>query len=166
MGHGDSSNPNNYSGYGDYSDFMGLYYRELNAPHRDQLGWIPGSKIQTVSTSTKANFKLASLSGATSSTSYLHALKFAHADTGDQIYFSYRTGVGNWDSALSSEYKDLLSVHKRDSIWSRPTTHLQSLGVGEVYTDSATGITVEVLSKNFKLYGGGREWRKRAYANV
>lgn len=147
MGHADSTNEANYAGYGDYSDYMGIHYRELNAPHRDQLGWIPSSKIVEVNSDTKANFKLASLSAATSSTTYTQAIKFPHTDTGSQIYFSYRTAVGSWDNSLSTEYRDLMSVHERKSNYYEPTVHLQSLAVGEVYADAKTGITVEVLSK-------------------
>jgi hypothetical protein len=80
-GHG--SYDNRLNQYGDYSDSMassGWQLRGFNAPHREQMGWLPWTAEQIVNQS--GQYNLAPLSMDPSTVSAPQALKIPKADGG------------------------------------------------------------------------------------
>src|SRR5439155_19948239 len=78
------------SEYGDISDFMGyggVGLRGVNAPHREQMGWMPAPQI--VSPSGNVTLNIAPLEVSPSSAIYPQTIKLAKPDTGEYYYFSY-----------------------------------------------------------------------------
>jgi hypothetical protein len=137
--------------YGDYSDFMGIQYRELNAPHRDQLGWMNANELKTINSSTKQTFRLYALN-TNDDKNALKALKFSRSSTGDHMFLSYRTKTGAWDAQLENTYADKLNIHKAQNKglfqnYHNKTLFVNAISPGASYTDSVTGISVKVLSK-------------------
>lgn len=137
--------------YGDYSDLMGLQYRELNAAHRDQLGWMNSQELKVVDATVKQTFRLYALN-TNDDESALKAIKFARSGEKDHMYLAYRTATGVWDGQLLSDYAGKLNLHKSADRglfqnYHNKTYFVKALTVGETYTDSSTGISVKVLSK-------------------
>lgn len=129
------------SDYGDTSDIMGLSVnklRQVNAPHKEQVGWIQGDRTQTVSQS--GLYNVAPLETDPSTALAPLAIKLAKTDTGELYYLSYRRGIG-FDANLSTTSQlDRLSVHRWNG--TGKTYLLATLADGESFVDGANGITV------------------------
>lgn len=128
--------------YGDTSDIMGyggVGLRMLNSAHMDFMGWIPTSKILTTGVGT---FELAPLQTDAAATALPLTVKVRNPVTGGYYYFSLRTRAG-FDSNLSSTYADRLNIHSNSGGYS---DLLATLGTGERYTDTSSGLSVVVNS--------------------
>lgn len=129
------------SDYGDTSDIMGLSVnklRQINAPHKEQVGWLPDDRTQIVSQTGLYNVAPLEIDPATTPAPL--AIKLAKTDTGELYYLSYRQSIG-FDANLSTTTQlDRLSVH----LWNGTgkTYLLATLGDGESFVDGANGITV------------------------
>mgnify|MGYP001820565351 CR=1 FL=1 len=138
------------SEYGDNTDIMGIgqnRLRQINAPHKEQMGWLPGIQIDTVNQS--GTYDIAPLELDAASALAPQALKIAKPDTNEYYYLSYRRGIGFDANLISSLYLDRLSVHKYPGDYSASKTHLLALPADvESYTDSVNGITVTQISHN------------------
>ena len=148
-GSGDYSNRLNE--YGDYSDSMGAggwQFRGFNAPHRDQMGWLPWTAVQIVNQS--GLYNLAPLSMDPSAVSAPQAIKIPKAD-GGFYYLSYRGGQ-LFDRYLSW-FVTRVSVHRygapADAL-SGATFLYAALANGipgqDTFTDPVNGITVRMVS--------------------
>lgn len=138
------------SEYGDNSDIMGIgqnRLRQINAPHKEQMGWLSGLQIDTVNQS--GYYDIAPLELEAAGALAPQALKIAKPDTNEYYYLSYRRGIG-FDANLSaSQYLDRLSVHRYPGDGSSSKTYLLALPVdGESFTDPVNGITVTQVSHN------------------
>ena len=125
--------------YGDYSDIMGasgpLY--KINAPHHDQMGWLPDTQILEVSESN--TYDIAPLGTDPSQTSIPQMLKIAKPDTSEFYYISFRKALG-FDRNMASTYHDRTSIHTYKGDDSSDMTDLKgTIGDGESYTDTVNG---------------------------
>ena len=138
------------SEYGDNTDIMGIgqnRLRQINAPHKEQMGWLPGIKVQEVNE--PGYYDIAPLELDAASALAPQALKIFKPDTNEYFYISYRRGIG-FDANLSASlYLDRISVHRYAGDGSSTKTYLLALPVdGESFTDTANGITVTQVSNN------------------
>lgn len=128
--------------YGDTSDIMGyggVGLRTLNAAHMDYMGWIPTGKTVTAGIGTH---QVAPLQADPVTTDLPLNVKIRNPVTGGYYFISLRTRVG-YDSNLSSSYADRINIHSSSGGYS---DLLSTLGVGESYTDSSSGLSVVVNS--------------------
>jgi hypothetical protein len=129
--------------YDDTSDIMGyggIGLRQVNGPHKVQMGWLPQSAVARVGSGVHTLIPLESTPG----TGGYSVLTIPKPDTNDTYYLSYRRPIG-LDSRLGG-YADRLSIHTFTG-GSVITRLVGTLGVGETYTDAANGITVQVTSR-------------------
>jgi hypothetical protein len=130
--------------YGDHSDFMGGamgYLRQVNAPHKTQMGWLPESHVTTVTSD--GVYSLAPLELDPAIAAAPQALKAFKADTAEYYYLSYRRSIGADNVLNCCQYLDRLSVHR----WSRSNTYLvAALADGQTFVDPITGFTVTQVS--------------------
>jgi Gametolysin peptidase M11 len=148
-GHG--SYDNRLNQYGDYSDSMassGWQLRGFNAPHREQMGWLPWTAEQIVNQS--GQYNLAPLSMDPSTVSAPQAIKIPKAD-GGFYYLSYRGG--QLFDRYSAWYVTRVSVHRYGApsdAASGFTFLYAALANGlpgeDTFTDPVNGITVRMLS--------------------
>ena len=135
---------NNTSGwdeYGDSSDFMGGSYdwRHNNGPHKVQMGW---EKAQTLSSA--GTYQISRLEDVPSTVPYPQVLTVPASSppNGWPYYFSYKQPVG-FD--VNAGYNTGLNIHR----WAGGNTAaIAVLADGQVFTDSAAGLTVKQLSHN------------------
>jgi hypothetical protein len=132
------------SEYGDGSDVMGFSgygLRQVNAPHREQMGWYAPTRTQTVTAD--GVFDIAPLELADWQALAPQTLKVPNPATGEHLFLSYRRAIG-FDAALPSTLVDRLSVHRYAP--GQKTYQLAVLADGQSYTDAATGVTVIPVS--------------------
>jgi hypothetical protein len=94
------------SEYGDYSDVMGIPLHQVNAPHREQMGWINSRQINNISES--GVYDIAPLGFDSLQALAPQVLKITKPDTDEYYYLSYRQPI-EFDSNLSSDYLDGLN---------------------------------------------------------
>ena len=133
--------------YRDVSDFMGQsggITRQVNAPHKAQMGWLPDTQAPTVTQNGFYDVAPLELDPATSAAP--QALRIFKPDTNEYYYLSYRVGVGFDASLACCEYLDRLSVHR----WSGAgrTMLLALLEDGESFNDPASGLSVTQVTHN------------------
>ena len=132
--------------YCDTSDVMGyagIGLRQVDAPHKDELGWLPEGNIISVSSSNGV-YQIAPLEYFPSDTPYPQALKMVRPN-GDYYYFSFRRQIG-YDSSMPSQYADQLNIHHYAGSGSSRTYLIASLSDGESFADPTNGVTVTQLS--------------------
>jgi hypothetical protein len=128
--------------YCDVSDFMGyggVGFRQVNAPHKEQMGWLPASKVVLAAGNTTVS--LAPLELYPGTTSLPQALKVAKPNSGEYYYFSYRRRLG-FDSSLGTDYADKANVHRYRGSGAIQTFFLGGLTTGQSFADPANGLTV------------------------
>ena len=128
------------SDYGDASDVMGIGFNQLNAPHRTQLGWLP--KHQVIAVSEAGTYRLAMLETEQSAPQVLVIDR--KDDPSQALLLSFRRPVG-FDESLPAEFVDRTSIHQFVSKCSqdRPRSLLLgTIGDGEVFSDSAAGVSI------------------------
>jgi hypothetical protein len=127
--------------YRDVSDFMGQsegMIRQVNAPHKLQMGWLPDAQAPTIAQD--GLYDVAPLEVDPATAVAPQSLKVYKGDTDEYYYLSYRVAIG-FDAILACcEYLDRLSVHS----WSGTgrTILLALLDDGETFSDAATGFSV------------------------
>ncbi|HYV27494.1 MAG TPA: hypothetical protein VFA77_08180 [Candidatus Eisenbacteria bacterium] len=132
--------------YCDVSDFMGyggVGFRQVNAPHKEEMGWLPTGKVVLATGNTTVN--IAPLELYPSSTALPQALKIAKPDTAEYYYFSFRRKLG-FDSSLGTDYADKANIHRYKGSGSIQTFFLGSLATGQSFNDAANGFTVTSLA--------------------
>ncbi len=147
LGMGHASTPS--SEYGDNTDIMGLgqnRLRQVNASHKEQMGWLPPEQIVTVTAS--GVYQIAPIELYPSTALAPQALKIFKGDTNEYYYLSYRRGIG-FDANICCTYLDRLSVHRYPGDGSVSNTYLLALlDDGTHFVDTVNGITVTQTSHN------------------
>lgn len=130
--------------YGDMSCIMGysaVGLRHANAVHKIESGWIPSSRVTTITNSgTYTIYK--SEDGNTTSA---QVLKIRKNDTNEDYYVSFRSSMG-FDTSLSSSYSNKVSVHRWNGISGTKTYLLSVLSNGQTFSDPTNNITIQMLS--------------------
>jgi hypothetical protein len=130
------------SEYADDSDIMGQaegLLRQVNAPHKLEMGWIPDAQAARVTED--GQYEIAPTEVDPALAAAPQALKVFKVDSNEYYYLSYRRGIGFDSNLACCAYLDRLSVHR----WSGPgnkTYRLAVLADGETFSDPATGFTV------------------------
>ncbi|MBI2097253.1 MAG: hypothetical protein HYT40_03885 [Candidatus Sungbacteria bacterium] len=114
MAHAGSVVDGQYREYGDYSDVMGGSgpMRQVNGPHKVQMGWLPPENIQTVTQN--GIFSIAPLETVSP---YTQVVKIPILGTASYSYYSYRRPLG-FDVNIGASYLDRTSVHTWPGVWS------------------------------------------------
>jgi hypothetical protein len=115
----------------------------MNAPHKEELGWLPAGQVVTVTQS--GTYKIAPLELHPAETVAPQALKIAKRDTNEYYYFSYRLPLG-FDANLASTYTNRVNVHRYAGSGAVYTYFLQGLADGSSFTDAVNGVTVTQVS--------------------
>lgn len=138
------------SEYGDYTDVMGLarnHLRQVNAPHKEQMGWLPPSQILTVRQ--PGVYDIAPLELDAAAAIAPQVLKIPRPDTGEYYYLSYRRAIGFDANMNESLYLDRVSVHQHPGDGTATKTQLLALPAdGESFVDNGNGVTATTLSHN------------------
>jgi hypothetical protein len=148
LGHNFGLHHANKDGEGEYSDHsctMGRYQREFNAPHKQQLGWIPNEK--TIDLTQDGTYKVAPLNEDPTQTNYAQVYRIHNSAIGQYYYLSFRDKSGTFDANLESTYADRLNITRYKGSGSNYTYFMNGLDVGGSHTFSNTTITVKNLSK-------------------
>jgi len=135
------------SEYGDWTDPMGMatfQMRGVNAPHREQLGWLPAERVQRITAS--GTYDLAPLSADPVTVTLPQILKIYKPDTADWYYLSYRIGQG-FDQNISTAFQGRVSVHRyRGDSSSTKTTLFSPLNDGQSFSDALLGLQVTMVA--------------------
>ncbi|MGR9054235.1 MAG: hypothetical protein ACU84J_16470 [Gammaproteobacteria bacterium] len=134
------------SEYGDHSDVMGLTngWTHSNAPHKEQMGWLPQQQILPISQ--PGIYDISPLEEDPSTAVAAQILKIAKPDTNEYYYLSYRRAIDSF-SSLESKYRDQTSIHQYKGDASPNNTYFHdALADGELFSDTANGITVTQIS--------------------
>lgn len=133
--------------YCDVSDFMGysgIGPRQVNAAHKEQMGWLPADKIVVATANMTVN--IAPLELYPGATTLPQALKIKRPlPSKGYYYFSYRERLG-FDSNLGTDYADKANVHSYTGYGN--TYFLGSLLNGQAFIDTSKkgGFTVTQLA--------------------
>ncbi|MGD0017612.1 MAG: NEW3 domain-containing protein [Verrucomicrobiia bacterium] len=138
----DNANECEYCDTSDVMGYVGIGLRHVDAPHKDELGWLPTGKVASVSSN--GVYLIAPLEDSPSNTPYPQALKMVRP-SGDYYYFSFRRKIG-YDTSMPSQYADKLNVHHYAGSGSLHTYLVEPLGDGESFADPINGVTVTQLS--------------------
>lgn len=129
------------SAYDDGSDVMGNRGVFLvNAPHREQKGWVPAGKI--LRPTTNATIELAPIDVDPNSTTRPQV--FTINKGSEKIYFSYRKNTGVYTN-FSNTYLNKLNIHSYSGGASL-TLFLDSLNDGESYRINEAKATITQIS--------------------
>ena len=145
---------------GDASCFMGSASpKGLNAPHREQLGWMPSSQIVTASGS--QTYNLAPLELAPATVQAPQIVKIRKQDANEFYYVSYRAPIGLdagpygpplW-LGLPPSYSDRVHIHRYIGSGSSPTVFIAALSAGQSYADLLNGISITADSISSNIAG-------------
>jgi hypothetical protein len=134
--------------YADTSDIMGysgyMYLKQVNGPHKAQLGWLPPANVSTVTQS--GTYDIGPLELDPQQLSLPQTIRVAKPDTQSYYYLSYRQPLG-FDANLSSSYLNRLTIHRYSGSRTADTALLQTLSAnGFSYTDTVNNIKFTQLS--------------------
>jgi regulation of enolase protein 1 (concanavalin A-like superfamily) len=124
--------------YGDVSDFMGygaVGWRQINAPHKAQMGWMPQTKITTITAG--GIFQVSALELNPASAPFAQAYLINVPGSSESYYLSARRRIG-YDTNLSTFYTDRLQIHRYSS-GATLTRFISSLGDTDTFADNAIG---------------------------
>lgn len=130
---------NSSEAYGDRSDFMGVVYKELNAPHRISMGWLAKKSIKALRGG--GSFEIAPLH--TSPKNTPQVLKIL-----DTYYVSYRAAQGVFDSDMNTDFSDKVHIHAWNGDRRAWTRYLVGLGIGESFTLPEGGVVTFIDFQN------------------
>jgi hypothetical protein len=127
--------------YGDISDIMGgsgRPLRQINAPHKEQMGWLPSQDLIPVAAD--GTYDVAPLELKPLDVTLPSALKIFKPDTNEHYYVSYRRGIGFDANLQPFSYLDRTSVHR----WNEAgdTNLVAVLADGESFVDGVNGVTI------------------------
>jgi hypothetical protein len=131
------------STYGDISDFMGYGgygWRQVNGPHKLEMGWIPAGQVIDGDQGGTRNYVLSPLETDPASAPYPQLVKISRPSLGDDLFLSYRRKIG-YDTGLRSEYADKTNVHSHDGPGTN-TLCIQMLDDGQQFEDASIGLEV------------------------
>jgi hypothetical protein len=135
------------SEYGDTTDPMSFGsdpLRGVNAPHRQELGWLGANSTQGVNSD--AVYDVAPLALDPLTVTAPQTILIAKPDTQEKYYLSYRTSEG-FDNFIDSSYYARLSIHRYKGDGSSSKTFLLAgLADGQSFVDQVNGISVTQVS--------------------
>jgi hypothetical protein len=146
LGLGHASSPTRE--YGDPTDVMGDFsggLRQVNAVHKEQLGWLPPEQITAVTQG--GEYRLAPIETDPAEATAPQALRIGK---GAQEFYqlSYREPMG-FDDKLDAAYLGRLTLHHYRGRGKGTTTYLlRSLANGETFTDPTQGISITQTTQN------------------
>ena len=126
--------------YCDTSDIMGFatgFWRTFNAPHKELMGWLTGSRL--IDGSVGGTFQISALEMI--DPPYPQVVKVI-APSGEPYWVSYRAAIG-YDAELDTFYLDKSQIHRADN-WGNSDLITQ-LEDGATFVDGM-GLTVKQLS--------------------
>lgn len=132
--------------YCDTSDFMGysaVGWRQINGPHKFQMGWLPPSQVVDLTGGEARLHVLAPLEVDPAAAAYPQLLRMP-APGGDYYYLSYRRQIG-YDATLGVEYLDRTAVHGSSMDGTGNSRLIVSLADAERFIDGA-GVEVTQVS--------------------
>jgi len=137
-----ASSPGNE--YGDNTDPMGIYVIQkvfgFNAPHRQQMGWLPDTAVHVISAS--GVHEVAPLAIGSASAAAPQTLLIRKPDTGEYYSVAYRYPV-EYDRYMDGQFFYRSTVHRYSPGPTAFNTYLLAgLADSETFTDAANGITV------------------------
>ncbi len=136
----DLNNAGSIDQYGDESCVMGRGYKQINAPHRDQMHWFD-TRPQNIKTVTAtAGYKIYSLDITTNA---LQVLKINKKDQSGTYYVSYRTNTILF--GMDDPYKNRVNIH-RTVPGNTYSYFITSLGNSETFTDANNGISITAVA--------------------
>ncbi|MBI4558042.1 MAG: hypothetical protein HY706_10720, partial [Candidatus Hydrogenedentes bacterium] len=102
------------SDYGDYSDVMGysgVGWRQVNAPHKDQMGWFGPFPGQVQKITTGGTYRIAPLETSPDLAISPQILKIKKGNTNEYYYLSYRI-LSGYDATLRTQYANGCTIHR------------------------------------------------------
>lgn len=133
------------SEYGDSACIMGTgnfqFYSEVNAAHRDQMGWYASMPNRVKLVTTDGQFTLSALEAGTDNNGLI-VLKIPRNST-ETYYVSYRKNIGPFGFGDPS-YTDKVSIHRTVAGNAR-TYFIRMLKAGESFVDTKTNISVTAV---------------------
>ena len=149
--HHSSTDPNNDGivdvEYGDTSDIMGyagVGWRQLNAPHKEEMGWLPPAKYRTVTAG--GTYSIAPTELDPAATTLPQALKIARSGGGN-YYISYRVPIG-YDAGMPSAYSNKTNIHHWSGASGAKTMFLATLTDGGVWSETSGSLSVKQVSRS------------------
>ncbi|MCB9641405.1 MAG: hypothetical protein H6727_21095 [Myxococcales bacterium] len=135
--------------YGDYSCFMGIQLRNLNAPHMVQMGVWDRYKQQVVAAKT-GTYKIYPLLLDPSTAPGPQVLYLPRADKSRFYYLSFKTSL-HYDKSMNASYKTGVSIytHTPPGYTSPPVSYyVKTLVDAGTFSDAANGITIKQIKKD------------------
>jgi hypothetical protein len=132
--------------YGDYSDFMGIGgigWRQPNAPHKEEMGWLSAEQV-TVADEGSHTVVISALETHPNNAQFPQVVKVPRSG-GGHYYLSYRQPTG-YDATIRPTYRSKLNIHS----WrgnGNNTLYITALNNGEQFEDPASDLTVTQLSR-------------------
>jgi hypothetical protein len=130
--------------YGDASCSMGSGYREFNAPHKNQLGWVPNEKSLVVTSS--GTYRLSPFNENPTLAAYPQIIKIPNTTVTGHTFLSYRSATGEFDTALSTTYANRLNITLGKSNNST-SMFLNALGDGGSYSMSGPDLVIKNVAR-------------------
>jgi hypothetical protein len=148
LGMGHASTDENDDGaidceYCDRSDFMGIGgvgWRQVNGPHKAQMGWLPQDRVVELAAEGRSTVTLAPLESTPAATPYPHVLRVVRPGA-TTLQLSYRVQTG-YDTTLLAAYAGRTSVHLHPGGGSSNTRFVTALADGQSFTDADADIVI------------------------
>jgi hypothetical protein len=142
--------------YGDPFDVMGSSYKHVSAYHKEKLGFLEASNVQTVTAA--GSFDLAPIEQKATG---LQVLRFPIAGTSDVYYVEYRQpfGFDNFQSTspvvngvlirrITLPSKGVLQTKLIDNVPSTTSFSDAALGVGKTFTDDTAKVSFTLTARS------------------
>lgn len=132
--------------YCDTSDVMGysgLGWRQINAPHKVEMGWLSGEQIVDLSPAAAATHVLSPLETDPLIAAYPQTYRIAHP-VADNYFVSYRRPLG-YDATLNSAYSEKTNIHVSMNDGTGKSRFIVALADGETF-DDGYGLSVTQVS--------------------
>lgn len=134
--------------YGDYSCFMGLQLRNLNAPHMFQLGAWSRFPKQVIAGQT-GTYKLYPLLADPTKAAGPQIILVNRGTLNHLYYLSFKTKT-SYDSGLQTKYITGVSIHTQTKSGVGQTRFVKALKDNEVFKDAANGLEIKQVKKDPK----------------
>jgi len=115
-------------------------WRQVNGPHKDQMGWIPPGGVVTATTT--GVYTLAPLETSPAAGGLPVLLRVPRPTTGGDYYVSFRRRIG-YDANMRLDYADRTSIHTRPST---NTLLVRLLSDGQTFADATNGLVITQAS--------------------
>jgi hypothetical protein len=134
--------------YCDTSDFMGyggIGWRQVNGPHKMQMGWLPAQQQVGVAPGGPTTYTLSALEADPDLAPFPQVLRIPRPASGDYYYVSYPTRTG-YNAALSNQYAYRTNVHTWPGSGSSNTLFVQALPDAQSFADAGLQLTITQLA--------------------